>query len=62
MASEPQCPFCLQKFDTVDQLTQHLIFDNCQVGTPATELTEEKPPLQPRHSICEHQGEIEQIE
>ena|GEM_PF-3203612 len=31
MSSRPQCPFCLREFDTVEQVTQHLIFDNCQV-------------------------------
>jgi hypothetical protein len=37
MTDQPQCPFCLRDFETVEHLTQHLIFDNCQVmeTTPA---------------------------
>ena len=31
MSARPQCPFCLREFDTVEQVTHHLIFDNCQV-------------------------------
>lgn len=31
MAPKPQCPFCLRQFENVEQLTQHLIFDNCKL-------------------------------
>lgn len=31
MSSPAHCPFCLRPFETVAQLTNHLIFDNCQV-------------------------------
>ena len=34
MASQPQCPFCLKVFETVEQVTQHLIFENCEVQAP----------------------------
>ena len=32
MARQPQCPFCLREFDTVEEVTRHLIFDNCQIS------------------------------
>lgn len=31
MKAKPKCPFCLREFETVEQVTQHLIFDNCKV-------------------------------
>ncbi len=34
MSSPAHCPFCLRPFETVAQLTNHLIFDNCQVRPP----------------------------
>ncbi len=36
MTSRPQCPFCLKEFETIEQVTQHLIFDNCSVQTIKT--------------------------
>ncbi len=29
MPHKPQCPFCLKTFESVEQLTSHLIFDTC---------------------------------
>jgi hypothetical protein len=43
MAQKPQCPFCLREFATVEQLTQHLIFDNCQVTVSAAPEAEDTP-------------------
>ena len=30
MSPKPKCPFCLQEFESVDEVIQHLLFDNCQ--------------------------------
>ncbi len=29
----PTCPFCQYEFATVEQLTQHLIYDRCEAST-----------------------------
>lgn len=52
MSPNPKCPFCLKEFDTVDEVIQHLLFDNCQTtetiehkpqnGSNQTELTQEQ--------------------
>jgi hypothetical protein len=31
MPPKPQCPFCLKRFNTVKELTRHLVYDKCRV-------------------------------
>ncbi|MFC1959962.1 hypothetical protein ACFLYO_04560 [Chloroflexota bacterium] len=40
-----QCPFCLREFQSIEELTSHLVFANCQVQ-------EQEIPLQSGRDPC----------
>ncbi len=35
MATQPTCPFCQHVFETVEELTRHLVFEDCPVEEKA---------------------------